>query len=162
MQYAFENRRDKHKFKGETGFNKLKRGEVTYEQIKLNSKNSNKLRVSWKNIDERIKLLPMFLNSLLTKTKLKSTLGINEEPERNTKIKGNYFLYRELHNNSTPIFSLKMVTKNFAVLETFIVDSDKSMTKKLHSIKIESIKLIPPLENEMPMMAREEKCLEKI
>lgn len=160
MQYAFKFRKNKHEYKGVRGFNKVKNGEVTYEDMKKNIKNNPKSNFSWKNIDMRIRFLPMFLNSITNKALLRTSIG-NNDPERSTHIKGSYFLYRELHDGKTPMLSLKRVNKTFTVIETFIVDDDKSIIRNLQQIRIKSIKLIAPLQNITPMMDKDEQ-LEKV
>lgn len=155
MQYAFRERKGGHKYKGRRGFEKVKNGEVTYEQMKRNVTKSANMNIAWKNIDLRIKFLPMFLNSITKKTLLKTSIGI-KDPERATYIKGPYFLYRELHDGKTPMFSIKRINKTGAVIETFIVDDDKSIIRNLYPIKIKSIKLIAPLQNTKPIFEKDE------
>lgn len=153
MQYAYKNRKNKMLYKGRRGFEKVKNGEVTYEEMKQNVKKDPKANLSWKNIDARIKYLPMFLNSIENKTHLVCTLG-NKNPERSTHIKGNYFLYRELYNGSAPMLSLKKMGNQGAVIETFVVDDDKSIIRGLNEIKIVSIELIDPLDNTSPIIMK--------
>ncbi len=155
MQYAFKERKGGHKYKGRRGFEKVKNGEVTYEQMKKSVTKSANMNIAWKNIDLRIKFLPMFLNSITKKTLLKTSIGI-KDPERSTYIKGSYFLYRELHDGKTPMFSIKRINKTGAVIETFIVDDDKSIIRNLYPIKIKSIKLIAPLQNTKPIFEKNE------
>lgn len=154
MQYAYKNRRDRKSYKGRQGFEKVKNGEVTYDELKRIVKTDPKINFSWKNIDSRIRFLPMFLNSITTKTQLKTTLAVHN-PERATQIKGTYFLYRELYDGTTPMFSLKPFSKTGAVIETFVVDDDKSIIKGLKEIKIKDIELIDPLENTSPILKKE-------
>ena len=154
MQYAFRNRKDRFEYKGRRGFEKVKNGEVTYEDLKHIMKTDTKVNFSWKNIADRIKYLPMFLNSIDKKTKLCTSLNVNN-PERATHIKGTYFLYRELYDGKAPMFSLKPIGKSSAVIETFVVDDDKSIIKGLKPIKIIDIELIDPLENTSPILEKD-------
>lgn len=158
MQYAFKERKGRHEYKGRRGFEKVKNGEITYEQMKKNVTKSSKATISWKNIDLRIKFLPMFLNSITKKTLLKTSVGV-KNPERATYIKGSYFLYRELHDGKTPMLSIKRINKTGTVIETFIVDDDKSIIRSLYPIKIKSIKLIAPLQNTSPLFEKEEQTI---
>ena len=155
LQYAFENRKDKRSYMGKSGFEKLKNGEITYELVKSNIKRNNKLKIAWRNIDERIRYLPMFLNSIQNKTKLKTAIQISNESERYTRMKGSYFLYRQLHDGSTPILSLKKVSRSGLFIETFVVDDDESIIKNLQEIKIKNVKLIDPLKNTEPIIDKE-------
>ena len=147
MHYAFENRKDNWKYRGKAGFELLKNGKITYEILKHNVKNNKNKKVSWKNIDERIKFLPMFLNSLLTKSKLKYKFINYSDFDNFTHLKGNCFLYRSLHDGSFLIFSLKSLNKYHFVVESFVVDNDGSILKGLKEVKIISVELIAPLDN---------------
>lgn len=155
MQYAYKERKGRHEYKGRRGFEKVKNGEVTYEQMKRNVTKTSKPTVSWKNIDLRIKFLPMFLNSITKKTLLKTSIGV-KDPERATYMKGTYFLYRELRDGKTPMFSIKKFNKTGAVIETFVVDDDKSIIRNLYPVRIKSIKLKEPLQNTEPIFDKEE------
>ncbi len=158
MQYAYKNRKNRYEYKGRKGFDKVKNGEVTYEEMKRNVSKNSKTTVSWKNIELRIKFLPMFLNSITKRSLLKTSIGV-KDPERATYMQGSYFLYRELHDGKTPMFSIKMVNKTGAVIETFVVDDDKSIIRNLQPVRIKSIKLIAPLQSTTPIFGKEEQSV---
>ncbi len=97
----------------------------------------------------------MFLNNIENKTKLKTAIQVSHVSERYTKMKGNYFLYRQLHDGSTPMLSLKKVHGGGLFIETFVVDDDESIIKNLKDVKIKNIRLIDPLKNTQPIIEKE-------
>ena len=129
----------------------IKNGELTYNDIMKASKNNQNDNISWKNIKNRIKYIPMFLNSLNNNTKLK----IRDDNLINRKIymNGNYFLYKSLEQNNYPILSLKKINNNRTIIETFIVDNDISLLGALKNKKIISIELISPLNSTSPLIS---------
>ena len=140
MHHAFKGKKNKNEYKGALGIEKIKKEQITYEILMKGIKN-NSSGISWKNIKNRIKFLPMFLNEIS-----KSELLIRENNSfcRNVYLKGNYFLYRSLYQNNFPILSLKNVSPKTTVIETFFVDNDLTLIGTLCKEKILSIKLTPP------------------
>lgn len=148
LQYAFKGKKNKNDFKGATGFEKIKNGEITYNDIMKGIKN-NQTNISWTNIKNRIKFLPMFFNKL---SKSKLLIRNDDLFCRKVFLRGNYFLYRSLPKNNYPILSLKDIGYGRIIIETFIVDNDLSLIGALKNEKIISIKLISPLENRSPLI----------
>ena len=152
LQYAFKGKKNKNDFKGATGFEKIKNGEITYDDIMKGIKNSG-TNISWTNIKNRIKFFPMFFNKL-SKTKL-----LTRDDDllcRKVFLRGNYFLYRSLPRNNFPILSLKDIGYGRIIIETFIVDNDISLIGALKSEKIISIRLISPLKNTSPLVTKKD------
>lgn len=104
--------------------------------------------ISWVNIKNRIKYLPMFLNRL---SKAKLLIRKDDLLCRKVFLKGNYFLYRSLYQNNYPILSLKDIDGGRTIIETFFVDNDLTLIGALKSEEIVSIKLIPPLKSTSPI-----------
>ncbi len=142
LHYAFKGVKNKNKYKGLSGFEKIKNGEITYNDIMKGIKNSNDFKRNWTNIKIRIKYLPLFLNNIEKKTKLK--IRDNKLILRKTKLNGDYFLYKNVNNNY-PMFSLKNIGSERIILETFIVENDITLLGALVEEKIKNIYLIPPL-----------------
>lgn len=143
MQYAFKNIKGSNEYLGASGFEKIKNGEVTYEDIMRKIKNSQS-NIAWTNVKNRIKYLPMFLNKL---NKTKFLIKDDNLLCRKTYLKGNYFLYRSLFNNFFPILSLKSINDIKVIIETFIVDNDLSLIGLLHNEKIISLEIVPTTDN---------------
>ena len=80
----------------------------------------------------------MFLNTI---SKSKLCIRDNELLLRRTKLKGNYFLYRNCKNNKYPLFSIKRVSLRKCVLETFIVENRLSLIGALKEQKVLSISI---------------------
>lgn len=152
LQHAFKGIKGKNTFKGFSGFEKMKNGELTYKDIMKSIKHTNS-KITWTNIKNRIKYLPMFLNTIEKGTKLK--IRNNELILRKTYLNGDYFLYKNLYNNSYPTFSLKNISNNRTVLETFIVENDISLLGALKERKIKLIEVIPPLDITFPIIKNE-------
>ena len=127
--------RNRKSYIGVEGFKKLKNGEVTYDTLKNNIKSGNS-DISWKGIKERICFFVMFLNTL---NKAKMCVRNDELLLRKTKLKGNYFLYRNCKNNKYPLFSIKKINLKKYVLETFIVESKLSLIGALNKVEIFSL-----------------------
>lgn len=148
LQHAFKGTKNKNEYKGFSGYEKMKNGELTYKDIMRAVKNNNS-NIPWTNIKNRIKYLPMFLNNIERKTKLK--IRDDKLISRKTNINGQYFLYKNLINNNYPMFSLKNIGGERVILETFIVENDISLLGALKEEKIKSIELISPLEITSPI-----------
>lgn len=131
------NNKNKKSFIGKQGFLKLKNGDVTYNILKKYIKDE-KCDISWKDIKERISYFVMFLNTI---SKSKLCIRDNELLLRRTKLKGNYFLYRNCKNNKYPLFSIKRVSLRKCVLETFIVENRLSLIGALKEQKVLSISI---------------------
>lgn len=107
-------------------------------------KNNHNDKIEWSNIKNRIKYMPMFLNTITSNnTKLK--IRDNYLISRKIFMNGNYFLYKSLSDNKYPMFSLKKVNNEKVVIETFIVDNDISLLGALKNEEIVSIKVFAPL-----------------
>ena len=147
LQHAFKGTKNKNEYKGFSGFTKMKNGELSYNDIMKGIKNNNS-KITWVNIKNRIKYLPMFLNNIEKKSKLK--IRNDELILRKTHLNGDYFLYKNLNNNY-PMFSLKNIGNDRIVLETFIVENDISLLGALKEEKIKMIELISPLNITSPI-----------
>lgn len=158
LQYAFANRKDSREFKGQKGFEKLKNGKITLSDLKNNIKKNPKTKVSWKMIERRIEYLPMFLNTLEKRTRLKiiSSQGIC----RNSSLKGKFAIFKQLDENNKTIFpmlSLKEINEGKIVIETFIIEDNISFLGYLDEEKIQKIELISPLDSTYPQNIIKEK-----
>ncbi len=153
LQYAFKGVRNKNEYKGFSGFEKMKNGELTYNDIMKGIKNNN-TKITWTNIKNRIKYLPFFLNTIEKNTKLK--VRDNELIIRSTALHGNYFLYKNFLNNNFPMFSLKNIGNERTILETFIVENNITLLGALKEEKIKSIELISPLDITSPITINKE------
>lgn len=151
LQHAFKGAKCKNEYKGFSGFEKMKNGDLTYNDIMKAVKNNNS-NIPWTNIKNRIKYLPMFLNTLERRTKLK--IRDDKLIARKTYINGNYFLYKSLLNNNFPMFSLKDIGNGRVILETFMVENDITLLGALKEEKIKSIELISPLEVTSPIIVK--------
>lgn len=151
LQHAFKGAKCKNEYKGFSGFEKMKNGDLTYNDIMKAVKNNNS-NIPWTNIKNRIKYLPMFLNTLERRTKLK--IRDDKLIARKTYINGNYFLYKSLLNNNFPMFSLKNIGNGRVILETFMVENDITLLGALKEEKIKSIELISPLEVTSPIIVK--------
>lgn len=154
LQHAFKGIKAKNEYKGLSGFLKMKNGDITYDGIMKVIKNKN-TNITWTNIKNRIKFLPMFLNTISSKT-TKLKLRDDELLSRKTFINGNYFLYKNSFNSNIPMFSLKNIENGRVILETFIVENDISLLGALEEEKIIDIKLISPLEIVSPIIENED------
>ena len=59
LHHAFKGKKNRNEYKGAVGFEKIKNGEITYNDIMKGIKNGRS-NISWVNIKNRIKYLPMF------------------------------------------------------------------------------------------------------
>lgn len=152
MQYAFNSRKDKNLYKGDSGFSLVKNGKVTLSTLRKAIKNNPNAKVAWKNIKNRIEYLPMFFNTIERKSRLK--ILVQEDICRNTKLKGQNILFKTVKGDRCIVFPclvLKMIANQRIVVETFIVESDISLLGNLKEESIKSIELIAPLENTSPL-----------
>ncbi len=152
LQHAFKGTKNKNEYKGFSGFEKMKNG-LTYKDIMKSIKHT-KSNVTWANIKNRIKYLPVFLNNIDKGSKLK--IRNDELMLRSTYIRGDYFLYKNLFNNY-PTFSLKNIGGERTILETFVVETNISLLGALYEEKIKSIELISPLDVTSPVIIKKEK-----
>lgn len=147
LHHAFKGKKNRNEYKGAVGFEKIKNGEITYNDIMKGIKNGRS-NISWVNIKNRIKYLPMFLNRI---SKAKLLIRKDDLFCRKVFLKGNYFLYRSLYQNNYSILSLKDIDGGRTIIETFFVDNDLTLIDALKSEEIVSIKLIPPLKSTSPI-----------
>ena len=145
MQYAF-NKRNKIKYKGLNGFEKIKDGNITWNNLKkLIIKNHN---INVNNIKNRIEYLPMFINTITKNIDLKI---INKNNlVRKSNLKGNIGLVKKAvwQNHLIYLFlSLKEIDKNHFIIETFIVENDITLIGLLESEKILNIYMYRPSSN---------------
>lgn len=147
LHHAFKGKKNRNEYKGAVGFEKIKNGEITYNDIMKGIKNGHS-NISWVNIKNRIKYLPMFLYRL---SKAKLLIRKDDLLCRKVFLKGNYFLYGSLYQNNYPILSLKDIDGGRTIIETFFVDNDLTLIGALKSEEIVSIKLIPPLKSTSPI-----------
>ena len=151
LQYAFANKRDSREYKGAKGFEKLKNGKITVEDLEKNIKRNKTSKVSWKMVKRRIEYLPMFLNSLERRTRLK--IISSKEICRNSSLKGKYAIFKTIYENDKtiyPMLSLKEVDEEKIVIETFIIEDNISFLGYLEEESIQKIELISPLESTYP------------
>ncbi len=145
MQYAF-NKRNKIKYKGLNGFEKIKDGNITWNNLKkLIIKNHN---IDVDKIKNRIEYLPMFINTITKNIDLKI---INKNNlVRKSNLKGNIGLVKKAvwQNHLIYLFlSLKKIDKNHFIIETFIVENDITLIGLLESEKILNIYMYRPSSN---------------
>lgn len=143
MHYAYANHQNKNLYKGLSGFNMLKRGNIKLEDLRNNIIKNTKSKLAWKNIKNRIEYLPMFFNLLDKKTRLK-ILELNYI-YYHTKLKGNYALFRIVNDNRKeiyPLLSLKEINREESIIETFIIENDISLLGALKEEKIQNITLL--------------------
>ena len=144
MHYAYVNHKNKNLYKGLSGFNMLKNGVVTFDDLKNGIKKNTESKLAWKSIKNRIEYLPMFLNTLEKNMRFKM-LELSKI-YFNTKLKGNYALFKIINENGKiiyPLFSLKEIAIGKMVVETFIIETDISLLGALEEEKIEKILLLP-------------------
>lgn len=163
LQYAFENKKNSREYKGAKGFEKLVNGKITIEELERNIKKNKTSKVSWKMIQRRIEYLPMFLNNLTRRSRLK--VISSEEICRNSALKGKYAIFKLIYENGKtifPMFSLKEVEEGKIVIETFIIEDNISFLGPLEEENILNIELIAPLDGTYPQNIIKEKNIEKI
>lgn len=151
LQHAYANKKDSREYKGKKGFEKLKNGKVTLEELKYNIKNNKKSKVSWKMIQRRIEYLPMFFNNIERRTRLKI---ISENKIcRNSLLRGKYAIFKPIYEEKKTIFpmiSLKEIEDKKIVIETFIIEDNISFLGGLEEETIKKIELVSPLDSTYP------------
>ena len=156
MHYAFTNNKNKNEYKGLSGFEKLKNGRITYNDIKRAVSKNTRSSISWKNIKERIEYLPMFLNTIEQKKNSVLKKFDTSETMSKTKMKADYILAKNLVNNIYPCLTLKKVSPSKVVIETFIVEKNIRLFGAFDTEKIISINLFPPLAGVTPITLEKE------
>ena len=158
LQYAYGDRKNKREYKGKAGFEKLKSGKITIEELKRLIKEKPKTKVSWKMIERRLAYFPMFLNTLEKRTRFK--IVTEENVARNSYLKGKYAIFKTMYENRKPVFpmiSLKEISDKKFVIETFIVENSISFLGGLKEEKVLKIKLISPSDKIKPQSIIKEK-----
>ena len=136
LQYAFGDRKDSKNFKGKYN---------SFSYIGCNEriiKNKPNIKIGWKMIENRIEYLPMFLNTLINKTRFK--IVSTDKIARNSKLKGEYVLFKVVNDTVKtvfPLMSLKIIKNPTCVIETFIVEEDISFIGALQEERILKIEL---------------------
>lgn len=162
LHYAFANRKDSREFKGQKGFEKLKNGKITLSDLKSNIKKNPKTKVSWKMIERRIEYLPMFLNTLERRTRLK--VISSQEICRSSSLKGKFAIFKQVFEKDKTVFpmlSLKEIDEGQIVIETFIIEDNISFLGYLEEEAIQKIELVSPLDSTYPQNIIKEKDDEK-
>jgi len=140
LQHAFGNKKDSKEYKGAKGFEKLENGKITIEELEKNIKNNKTSKVGWKMIKRRIEYLPMFLNTIERRSRLK--IISSEEICRKSVIKGKYAIFKQVYENNKTIFpmlSLKEVEEEKIVIETFIIEDNISFLGHLEEDTIQKV-----------------------
>ncbi len=151
LQHAYANQKNSRMYKGKKGFELLKSGKISMEQLKQAIKKNPHSEIAWKNIRRRIEFLPMFFNTIEKKTRVR--IIEMEKIFRTTALKGSYALFKMVDENGKkiyPMLSLKETPQKQVVIETFIVEDDITLLGGLEEEKILKIELISPLDNTMP------------
>ncbi len=141
IQHTLLNKKNR-QILGKNGFIKLINNEYTLQNLKSDFQKIKKLYLYDYSIS-RIEYLPMFFNTL---EKCK-TIKIMDKNKfiRNSKLKGNYALYKIVkdHNKTIyPLLTLKKINSKTTVIETFIIEKDISLIGALETEKIIEIKLL--------------------
>lgn len=139
IQHTLLNKKNR-QILGKNGFIKLINNEYTLQNLKSDFQKIKKLYLYDYSIS-RIEYLPMFFNTL---EKCK-TIKIMDKNKfiRNSKLKGNYALYKIVkdHNKTIyPLLTLKKINSKTTVIETFIIEKDISLIGALETEKIIEIK----------------------
>lgn len=146
LHYAYANKKDSKDYKGKNGFDKLINGKISLEELKMNIKNSSTSKVGWKMIQRRIEFLPMFLNTIQRKTRMKVIMA--DKISRKSLIQGKYALFKTAYEKNKMIFpmlTLKELSNSKIIIETFIVEDNITFLGALNEINIENIELISPI-----------------
>ena len=104
LQYAYGDRKDNREYKGKAGFEKLKNGRITTEELRRLIKVKPKTKVGWKMIERRIEYLPVFLNTLERRTRFK--IIAEENVARNSSLKGKYAIFKTMYENGKQVFPM--------------------------------------------------------
>lgn len=158
LQYAYGDRKDNREYKGKAGFEKLKNGKITMEELKRLIKGKPKTKVGWKMIERRIEYLPVFLNTLEWKTRFK--IIAEEKVARNSSLKGKYAIFKNMNENGRQVFpmiSLKEISNKKIIIETFIVEDSISFLGGLEEETVLTMELVSPLDKTNPQTIIKEK-----
>ena len=158
LQYAYGDRKDNREYKGKTGFEKLKNGKITIEELKRLIKGKPKTKVGWKMIERRIEYLPVFLNTLERRTRFK--IIAEEKVARNSSLKGKYAIFKTMYENGRQVFpmiSLKEINDKKIIIETFIVEDSVSFLGGLEEENVLKMELVSPLDKTNPQTIIKEK-----
>ena len=158
LQYAYGDRKDNREYKGKTGFEKLKNGRITTEELRRLIKVKPKTKVGWKMIERRIEYLPVFLNTLERRTRFK--IIAEENVARNSSLKGKYAIFKTMYENGKQVFpmiSLKEINDNKIIIETFIVEDSVSFLGGLEEENVLKMELVSPLDKTNPQTIIKEK-----
>lgn len=138
IHHAFKNDKFKRLFKGKRGFETIKNGNLSIEDIRRKIRECNSEKI-WNMIKMRMEYLPMFFNTLLTNTNLK--IMDRTKFLRESKLKGDLALYKKLWN-IYPILSLKKINESNLIIETFIVEMYDDLLKLIENEEIIKIELV--------------------
>lgn len=158
LQYAYGDRKDNREYKGKTGFEKLKNGRITTEELRRLIKVKPKTKIGWKMIERRIEYLPVFLNTLERRTRFK--IIAEENVARNSSLKGKYAIFKTMYENGKQVFpmiSLKEINDNKIIIETFIVEDSVSFLGGLEEENVLKMELVSPLDKTNPQTIIKEK-----
>lgn len=158
LQYAYGDRKDNREYKGKAGFEKLKNGKITIEDLKRLIKGKPKTKVGWKMIERRIEYLPVFLNTLERRTRFK--IIAEEKVARNSSLKGKYAIFKTMYENGRQVFpmiSLKEIGDKKIIIETFIVEDSVSFLGGLEEENVLKMELVSPLDKTNPQTIIKEK-----
>lgn len=158
LQYAYGDRKDNREYKGKAGFEKLKNGRITTEELRRLIKVKPKTKVGWKMIERRIEYLPVFLNTLERRTRFK--IIAEENVARNSSLKGKYAIFKTMYENGKQVFpmiSLKEINDNKIIIETFIVEDSVSFLGGLEEENVLKMELVSPLDKTNPQTIIKEK-----
>lgn len=158
LQYAYGDRKDNREYKGKAGFEKLKNGKITIEELKRLIKGKPKTKVGWKMIERRIEYLPVFLNTLERRTRFK--IIAEEKVARNSSLKGKYAIFKTMYENGRQVFpmiSLKEINDKKIIIETFIVEDSVSFLGGLEEENVLKMELVSPLDKTNPQTIIKEK-----
>lgn len=158
LQYAYGDRKDNREYKGNAGFEKLKNGRITTEELRRLIKVKPKTKVGWKMIERRIEYLPVFLNTLERRTRFK--IIAEKNVARNSSLKGKYAIFKTMYENGKQVFpmiSLKEINDNKIIIETFIVEDSVSFLGGLEEENVLKMELVSPLDKTNPQTIIKEK-----
>lgn len=156
MQHAYSKIKNKLEYSGAKGFNKLKNGDVTVAELKRMINANTASGIAWKNIRERIEHLPMFLNTLSDMKNGTPLIRLKNfdksSSARNTKMKCDYLLFREVRSSKPKylVLSIKKISLERLIIETFIVEDDIKLLGAQLEDKILSVEKIEPLDITSP------------
>lgn len=144
FQYAYDSISNKKLFRGKNSldtFINMDFGKIR-KNIKKNKVYIGKKLISWeKDVLPRLEYLPMALNTLTKKYRLKKQSINSSDRLVKTKLKGQYFYYKISNENLYLIFSLIPTSKSYT-FESFIVNDGIKLLGPLDDIDIISVSLI--------------------